>query len=268
MQKINFTNGHHLDINTMEYIQDAYSEPIEALAKATHLQNYIISGVETSWNGVIATVSDGWVVLDGEPMEFRGGTYNGNDENPECYVVKRTETAYNLNANGQSVAAFTKTYATLAADENGAIYVGTLAEYRLKAIVTAPIESGQITVSDNSMLCQNDNNAMSFGAGSVELATPRYRYNGYTVAISGVFYTHDWSEHPANVTFGTIPGWTHGSLTGIPCDLHVNLSNGSPATVKGHARITDTGGILLEFRYNGMQSPNAITFDGTPIILL
>lgn len=266
MQSIDFQNGHHLDITTMNFIQEAYTKPILAMAAAAKADSYIVSGVELTENGAIATWSNGYIVLNGEPMEFRGGTYNGNDDNAECYVVRREETLYNINANGNSVPALTRVYATLGAREDGAIYAGTLSECRLKTIVTATVESGLIN-TDSSLLVLTDDLAKHFGAGSVDLATPRWRTNGYTVAINGVFVTHDWSEDPAENAFGTIPGWTHGAVSGIPCELSMNYSNGTPAVVKGHARIQENGRVLLEFRYNNLY-PNAITFDGTPVLIL
>lgn len=267
MQSIDFQNGHHLDITTMNFIQEAYTKPILAMAAAAKADSYIVSGVELTENGAIATWSNGYIVLNGEPMEFRGGTYNGNDEDAECYVVRREETLYNINANGNSVPALTRVYATLGAREDGAIYAGTLSEYRLKAIVTAPVESGLIN-TDSNLLVLTDDLAKNFGAGSVDLATPQWRTNGYTVAINGVFVTHDWSGgDPAQNAFGTIPEWTHGAVSGIPCEISVNKSNGTPAVVKGLARIQDSGRVLLEFRYNGLY-PNAITFDGKPVLIL
>ena len=264
MQKINFTNGHHLDINTMEYIQDAYSDPIEALAKATHLQNYIISGMEITENGVIVTVADGWVVLDGEPMEFRGGSYNGNDENPECYVVKRTETAYNLNANGQSVAAFTKTYATLAADENGAVSIYTLNKHRIRNFVSVGGTAGAITLGEGVRLVINDAEALSFGFQGVDEAVPRFLVKGNQLFLKGVFSLSVSLNHEA-IVVGTIPNWEGGQIS-VKAIKFFYWGEGSGLYRQGiWANIQDNGNITVP---NVFGDVSAIAFDCTPSLIL
>lgn len=267
MQSIDFQNGHHLDITTMSFIQEAYTKPILAMAAAAKADSYIVSGVELTENGVIATWSNGYIVLNGEPMEFRGGTYNGNDEDSERYVVRREEILYNINANGNSVPALTRVYATLGAEESGAMSIIELSDYRIRSFVSVPSDYGLIT--PNCPLAESTDQARGFGAATVELATPRYQVSGNnTLSITGVFITHEWgSGDPTGTAFGTIPNWSRGSVMRIPCDLHINYTTGQPVTVKGLARVTNNGNLFLDIRY-GDIFPNAITFDGTPVLIL
>lgn len=250
----------------MEFIQEAYTKPITAIAAAPKVDSYIVSGVELTENGAIATWSNGYIVLNGEPMEFRGGTYNGNDEDAECYVVRREETLYNINANGNSVPALTRVYATLAAEESGAVSVSELSDYRIRSFVSVPSAYGLIT--PNCPLTESTDQARGFGAATMELATPRYQVSGNnTLSITGVFITHEWGGDPAGTAFGTIPNWSRGSVTKIPCDLHVNYTTGQPVVVKGLARVTNNGNLFLDIRYGNIY-PNAITFDGTSVLMV
>lgn len=265
MQKINFTNGHHLDINTMEYIQDAYSEPIEALAKATHLQNYILSGMEKTENGVIVTVADGWVVLDGEPMAFVGGSYNGNDEQAESYVVKRTETAYNMNANGQSVPAFTKKYATLGAYESGAVDISILSRYRQKNRISLPDTLGLVSLAEGVQLVDTNSEALKYGFCGVSQTPPRFWLNKNSVSIRGVFKTQSTSN--LTVALGTIPGWPGVESGYIKAELYFTW--GTEETVykqPGRATI-GADGILTVLNETG-QDTYAVVFDCTPTLII
>lgn len=251
----------------MNFIQEAYTKPILAMAAAAKADSYIVSGVELTENGVIATWSNGYIVLNGEPMEFRGGTYNGNDENAACYVVRREEILYNINANGNSVPALTRVYATLGAEESGAMNIIELSDYRIRSFVSVPSAYGLIL--PNCPLAESTDQARGFGAATVELATPRYQVSGNnTLSITGVFITHEWgSGDPAGTAFGTIPNWSRGSVIRIPCDLHINYTTGQPVTVKGLARVTSNGNLFLDIRYGNIY-PNAITFDGTPVLIM
>lgn len=62
------------------FIQESYTSVIKAIASSIGVTSYILSGVEytippLSPQGTEVDVSAGWVVIDGEPFYFAGGTY-------------------------------------------------------------------------------------------------------------------------------------------------------------------------------------------------
>lgn len=69
MNRIDFSNpgGFPLDTDTLDFLQKSYTDPIKELAKLGG-NNYIISGVEDDG----AKTTDGWVVIDGDIMPFKG----------------------------------------------------------------------------------------------------------------------------------------------------------------------------------------------------
>jgi len=70
MNKIDFKEGGFpLNTDTLEFMQAAYSKSIKALA-AIGGDNYILTGCEES----ISAASDGFVVINGELLPFKGGT--------------------------------------------------------------------------------------------------------------------------------------------------------------------------------------------------
>ena len=69
MNRIDFSNpgGFPLDTDTLDFLQKSYTDPIKELIKLGG-NNYIISGVEDDG----AKTTDGWVVINGDIMPFKG----------------------------------------------------------------------------------------------------------------------------------------------------------------------------------------------------
>ena len=87
MNKLNFEDGQYpLSIQAMAFMQ----EIINSCGLLTQIggKNYILSGCET----IGKTVSDGWIVVDGELMPFQGGTV--------ANTIVVVEEAEDVNANG------------------------------------------------------------------------------------------------------------------------------------------------------------------------
>lgn len=264
MQSIDFQNGHHLDITTMNFIQEAYTKPILAMAAAAKADSYIVSGVELTENGVIATWSNGYIVLNGEPMEFRGGTYNGNDEDAESYVVRREETLYNINANGNSVPALTRVYATLGAEESGAMSIIKLSDYRIRSFVSVRDTGGVITLTENVRLVENNVEALECGYQGADEALPRYLIKGNQLFIKGVFILTSSYDH-ASVAIGTIPQWEGGKMS-VKAIKQFYWGTDNVTYRQGiWANIQDNGTITVPNIFGDMA---AIIFDCTPSTIM
>ncbi|TXI15762.1 MAG: hypothetical protein E6Q66_01200 [Pedobacter sp.] len=69
MNNIDFSHsgGFPLETDTLDFLQNSYTNPIKALTKLGG-DNYIISGVEDDG----ARTTDGWVVIKGDIMPFKG----------------------------------------------------------------------------------------------------------------------------------------------------------------------------------------------------
>ncbi len=102
MNRIDFSHagGFPLDTDTLQFLQKSYSEPIKALTKLGG-DNYIISGVID--DGI--KTSDGWVVIDGEIMPFKGDLKQST-----IVIVENIQTAHFENG-GEREVYFTR-YAT------------------------------------------------------------------------------------------------------------------------------------------------------------
>lgn len=264
MQSIDFQNGHHLDITTMNFIQEAYTKPILAMAAAAKADSYIVSGVELTENGVIATWSNGYIVLNGEPMEFRGGTYNGNDEDAECYVVRREEILYNINANGNSVPALTRVYATLGEEESGAVNILTLDGHRIRNLVSVMDYGGTITLGGGVRLVENNVEALNFGFQGVEEAVPRFLVKKNQLFLKGVFCLTASSNHES-IVVGTIPQWEGGKMS-VKAIKYFYWGASDTAYRQGiWANIQDNGTITVPNIFGDMA---AIIFDCTPSTIM
>lgn len=70
------SGGENLEIEDLEWLQDAYKEAIEALAKiiGNPVDTYIVSGVVN--NGT--TVSAGWIYHDGQLLRFKESPSNSS----------------------------------------------------------------------------------------------------------------------------------------------------------------------------------------------
>lgn len=262
MKTINFRNGHHLDVNTMDYIQSAYNGPISALAKGSAVNDYIVSGLDVSYdNNNNMTVSNGFVVIGGVMMEFRTATINILTETEKLYVVKKTEVAKNLNASGLNLDTFTTDYATLGENEVGAVAFSLLDKYRMHHFITTPYQSGDITTD---YVVSSLDDAQLFGALSVATAKPKYMCKNNYVALQGVFCIHDAGS--IDITLGTLPIQLGTAVSNIKCTIYTNKSTGESIQVNGLAYINANGGIKLMSDYVGAH--NAVVFDGTPYMVV
>lgn len=108
MNRIDFSHagGFPLDTDTLQFLQKSYSDPIKALTKLGG-NHYIISGVED--DGI--QTSDGWVVIDGEIMPFKGDL-----KQRTIMVIENVETARFENE-GEREVFFTR-YATFGVSLN------------------------------------------------------------------------------------------------------------------------------------------------------
>lgn len=248
----------------MNFIQEAYTKPILAMAAAAKADSYIVSGVELTENGAIATWSNGYIVLNGEPMEFRGGTYNGNDEDAEHYVVRREEILYNINANGNSVPALTRVYATLGAEEDGAMSIIALGEYRVKRLASVQDTGGVITLSENVRLAENNIEALEYGYQGTDEASPRYLIKGNQLFIKGVFILTSSYNH-ASVAIGTIPRWEGGKMS-VKAIKQFYWGTDNVTYRQGiWANIQDNGTITVPYIFGDVA---AIIFDCTPSTIM
>ena len=108
MNRIDFSHagGFPLDTDTLQFLQKSYSDPIKALTKLGG-DHYIISGVID--DGI--QTSDGWVVIDGEIMPFKGDLKQST-----IVIVENIQTAHFENG-GEREVYFTR-YATFGVSLN------------------------------------------------------------------------------------------------------------------------------------------------------
>jgi hypothetical protein len=78
MKAIDFTHpgGFPLTQDQLDYLQQAYTECLNAFAAMGGLGPTIISGMEVSVSGLATTISDGWFFYNGELIRFYSGTYS------------------------------------------------------------------------------------------------------------------------------------------------------------------------------------------------
>lgn len=67
-----FADGFPLTIERLQFLQNTYAKAFSQLSKVAGTGNLIIDGVEITGDNV----SSGVIILDGEVLEFEGGTYN------------------------------------------------------------------------------------------------------------------------------------------------------------------------------------------------
>ena len=266
MNKINFTNNQHLSVNLMNFMQDAYTKPIEALAQSSGIKSFIVSGVERSDNGAITSYSDGAVVLDGVFMEFRHGTFNGNDEKADYYVVKKTETIPNYKSDG-TPDPLTVTYATLGEYQPGAIDIFDLAKKTLVPTVTFPSTEGDI-ITD--LKYPTAVIARTCGFYPFEgSAKPRYYISGNRVSLYGAFSVSGSGGRVPVLELGQIPNWEGGSIPRIKCTMYAKDNFDYDYMYHGFAGIRGNGEVYArDVAFTEDVNVKAIIFDGTPYTML
>ncbi len=94
MNSINFSqpNGFPLEAEGLDFMQSSYIQGLTALAKLAGQDNVILTGLNPSGT----TVSDGWVLFQGELFFFKGGLKSAT------FVIEQVITSLN-NANGNTV---------------------------------------------------------------------------------------------------------------------------------------------------------------------
>lgn len=274
MQKIKFQNGHHIDLETMNFMQDTYADAINAFAKTSTHKTFIVSGVELSEyksvdDELIQDVTDGFIVFDGEFMEFRGGRmYPNREENSLTHIVKKKETRTNENSNGQLVGAFEITYATLGNDEEGvSVYsmkkANIVVPYSLSATVTL---DERVQVSDNAEGC-----GFYVKTDTYEI-TPRCSVNGNIVYMYGAVTHKNKDNSPFDddiAILGVIPDWADkiGQRVYIKCLFRFTNDYGQNITGPGCVYIQKDG--TVQFTTKGYKSRiNNVIFDGTPTFII
>jgi hypothetical protein len=97
MKAIDFTHagGFPLTQDELDYLQQAYTECINALAVMGGTGPTIITGMEVSVSGGITTANDGWFFYNGEMIRFTSGSY-GTLAPGDVPLVNITPVATNL----------------------------------------------------------------------------------------------------------------------------------------------------------------------------
>ena len=227
---------------------------------------FVVSGVKPTYNGNLATYSDGYIILNGEPMEFVGGTYNTLSENR--WVIRNEEKTKNTFDDGSQHDSLIKTFASMSAEyQDGAIDVDVLSRMRLCHFVSGYTKSATIALSNITTAVTSVEEAHRFGFASVADATPKYSLQDGRFSISGYFKTSGSFTAGRNI-IGVIPEWEGPEINGIKCELDV------PPTEEGQS---DKYHIFVDVRLNGnieVQSGAykvgacyGIAFDGTPYMV-
>lgn len=269
MNEIEFKNGHHIDVTTMDFIQEAYTKPIEALVSAAEGQNFIVSGMSAGVGYVPGhegesayarlKVENGYVVLSGKFMEFRGGLCSANTTIDNLYVKASSETSGNENADGNTYQVLKKTYAEISTQSQGAVLYKSLTFPR--PMLSIPnVEDAEITTSfDVPTFGENTGQWEVYK----DYLTPSYSIYSNTLTIYGVFKTDTFiTEGQNTLKLGTLPNWPGGLLYGIKCYWYtVN----SITRYLGFCYINAAGDLILEKPNNGPQGKlHSVMFDGTP----
>lgn len=274
MQKVDFKQGHHLDVTTLNFIQDAYTKSIEYLIDTTVEKNFIACGMDFTFNEENITIADGAVVLNGELMPFKGGSV-AIGKLDSVYVVKKYDKSLpNENAGGGVEYPFTITFAEISqAYSEESVPLNDLLQREMVHFVKIPNRYRQsistlLTVSTLKEL-------KSYGFKSTDSAIPTYSIINNHVLIHGVF------SFPQNYTgtLGTIPGWTGEVVNGIKCTIvveeqPVGSTQSTRFEYKGTAHVAVDGELVFDQMkdyinvVSSTESPKAIIFDETPYMLL
>ncbi len=122
MQTLHFTTGGYpLSIETLQYMQECWTNIYRALSAITGSGNFVVSGIKNQ-QGVMDFSVPGWIVLNGELLPYVSAKYTPND--PRCYACVFEETTLNVGyENGETHKAMTRRYATtLAYETANAVY--------------------------------------------------------------------------------------------------------------------------------------------------
>lgn len=263
MDRIDFKNGHHIDINTMNFMQDAYTKPIKALVGTALVDTYIVSGMiaELNLSTNKITVSDGYIALNGEFMEFRGGEFGEEYLTDSIYVVKREETFTNENSDGTSYTVMFRNYATLTPNfEPGAEPLFNIYQSQMIHYISLPNRIGDV---NGTSRVSDDTTAKKYGYFDVNDSTPTYAVQDNTITLKGVFSVNKGAL-ASSVPIGSIPNWEGVFISGIKCDLYLNSKIGDPTSkYQGFASISINGEISVMSKSEYFNIV-AVVFDGTP----
>lgn len=280
MQKINFENGFHLDLNAMNFLQNSYSKAIAGIVASAAEDNYAVSGVEivesvVEGSEIVSVISNGWVVIGGEFMEFRGGNCYMQRSDGNFYVEVKNEYATNVNANGQvSEQALQTTYATLCTYKADAIPVMTLIERRLVSRVKMPSQKATITLGAGLVTPADDTERTiyRFGYKNYISALPKWEVRDNSLYLRGVFMI---ASQDANYTtlsnngivLGVLYNWIGRAVDNIKTDVYFMAGDGT-TTVLTHAQsyIQKDGTLVLKNEIGSYFT--AAVFDMTPHYLV
>ena len=78
MKAIDFTHpgGFPLTQDELNYLQQAYTECINAFAQMGGVGPVLINGMDVSVSGGTITIADGWFFYNGELIKFNTGSYS------------------------------------------------------------------------------------------------------------------------------------------------------------------------------------------------
>lgn len=258
----------------MNFMQDTYANAISSFAQASNQQNFIVSGVDISAERVvddeiIQDVADGFIVLDGEFMEFRGGRmYPNREETSFVYVVKKREARTNENSNGQLVEAFEVTYATLG-NEEGGVLINSME--RAKFILPCGSFQRAIEIDERLReLTQDEAEDCGICANKdTSEAKPICYVSGNIVYMKGAVTHTDKDNSPFNddvAVLGSIPDWI-GRGVYVKCLFEFSKRLGQRTIGPGSVYIQESGHI--QFPTRGYKTHiTKVIFDGTPTFII
>lgn len=256
MNRIDFRNGHHLDIETMNFLQDAYIKPMSAFFGRAKCKNFFVSGGSLVSG---SSLSDGYVVLNGEFMEFRGGEFSETN----IYVVKRTETRTNVNADGQEYQSLITSYATIGPNETGAVPLIDMIPCRMIPLVSSDGADGDI---NTRWPVTSDEQAYSMEILDMERAKLRYivSNDNHLLIYGGIFIPQDERTQEAYNNLAVIPNWKFGAVYNIPCRVWATRRTGE--ALLAHASVSiDAQGVMSLNSPTGNSHIAGFMFDGAPI---
>lgn len=255
MNRIDFKNGHHLDIETMNFMQDAYIKPMSAFFGMAKCKNFFVSGGSLVSG---SSISDGYVVLNGEFMEFRGGEFSETN----IFVVKRTETRTNVNADGQEYQSLVTSYATIGPNETGAVSLIDMA-VRMIPLISNDIAYGDI---DTRWPVTSDEEAYSLEFLDKERAKLRYivQNDNHLLIYGGILIPQVERGQEAYNNLAVIPNWKFGAVYNIPCRVWATKHTGQALFAHASVFIDAQGVMSLDSSTNNGRI-TGLMFDGAPI---
>lgn len=110
MQTLHFTTGGYpLSIETLQYMQECWTNIYRALSAITGSGDFVVSGIRA--NGIMDFSIPGWIVLNGELLPYVSAKNIPID--PRCYACVIEDTTLDVGyENGETHKAVTRRYAT------------------------------------------------------------------------------------------------------------------------------------------------------------